>query len=326
MSFLNARAEGSYVPMEISDNLYVIINPQGGNIAFLVTRKGVIVIDSGSTPSNGEQIVAGIKSVTKKPIKYLILTHLHGDHTNGISAFPNDVEIIAHNKLEKNYHQFNSPNIAHYKEKLLPAHLASLKEEMDAAQETDSLKYANLVENYNKNIDYLENIKRIEFRTPNITFEDYYLLKLGGERIVLEYVGPGHTNDNIVVKFSNHNIIHTGDLIFDGVFPYLITEHGVDVYNWIKILDDLYKENILTVIPGHGDVRRKIVLKYQSDYFKDLSQKIEKLSEEGYSLEEIKRKIDPKDFDLHGNEEQLPVNIEVIYTELINKGDRWWEF
>jgi len=325
-SLIHAQAETDYVPEEISDNLYFISNPLGGNIAFLVTRKGVIVVDAGSTPANGEQIIASIKSVTKKPIKYLILTHLHGDHTNGISAFPNDVEIIAHNKLEKNYQQFNSPNITHYKEKLLPAHLASLKEEMDKVQYTDSLKYADLVENYNKNIDYLENIKRIEFRTPDITFEDYYLLKLGGERIVLEYVGPGHTNDNIVVKFSNHNVIHTGDLVFDGTFPYLITEHGVDVYNWIKILDDLYKENIFTVIPGHGDVGRKVALMYQSDYFKDLSRKIGDLKEEGFNLEEIKRKIGPQGFDLQGNEEQLPVNIEVIYTELVNKGVHLWEF
>jgi len=137
---------------------------------------------------------------------------------------------------------------------------------------------------------------------------------------MLEFPGPGHTNDNIVVKFSNHNAIHTGDLVFNGSFPYLIVEHGVDVYNWVKTLDDLYEENITTVIPGHGEIGRKITLKDQSDYFKNLTYQIEALKNAGYNLDDIKNRIDINDFDLEGNENQFPVNIEVIYTELVSKG------
>ena len=311
---------------EVGYRLYAIINPQGGNIAFLVTRKGVLVVDAGATPQNGKSIVEAIRSITRKPIKYVILTHLHGDHVNGVAGFPKDVTIIAHKDLEKNNEEFNKLNLENYMENVLPEHLASLKLQLDSIKNKESQEYIELMESYNSHVDYLENIKQVVFRKPDITFEDYYRLKFADQRIMLEYPGPGHTSDNIVVKFSNHNVIHTGDLVFNREFPYLIVEHGVDVYNWIRILDDLYKENITTVIPGHGEVGRKVILKFQSDYFKDLSHQIEALMNAEKPLQEIKQEISAGDFDLKGNENQLPANIEVIYTELSNKGEQWWEF
>lgn len=311
---------------EVSENLYAIINPQGGNIAFLVTRKGVLVVDAGSSPINGEKIISAIRTVTIKPLTHLILTHMHGDHIYGISGFPDDIKIISHVNLEKNNAELNHKDLTNYKENIFPAYLANLKLQLDSVSDKESEEYAILMESYNANVDYFENIKNIKFRKPDITFEDYYLLKMADQRIVLEYTGPGHTNDNIVVKFSNHNVIHTGDLVFNGSFPYLIVEHGVDVYNWIRTLDDLYKENIYTVIPGHGEIGRKVALKDQSDYFRKLSHQVEAFKNAGYDLEEIKERIDINDYDLKGNEDQFPINIEVIYTELVNKGRGWWEF
>lgn len=311
---------------EVSENLYAIINPHGGNIAFLVTRKGVVVVDAGSTPDNGKKIISAIKTVTNKPITHLILTHMHGDHIYGVSSFPKEVKIIAHVNLEKNNTELNEKKITNYKEKILPEYLLNLKAQLDSINDKESSKYEELMNTYNSNVDYFENIKNIQFRKPDITFEDYYLFKLADERIVLEYPGPTHTNDNILVKFSNHNVIHTGDLVFNGCFPYLIIEHGVDVYNWVKTLDDLYKENIITVTPGHGEIGRKIALKDQADYFRNLSHQIEALKNAGYNLEEIKQKINIHDFELKGNEDQFPVNIEVIYSELVSKGRDWWKF
>lgn len=325
-SSLTSFTQEIFTPEEVSYNLYAITDVNGGNIAFLVTRKGVVVVDAGSTPDEGKKIVATIRSITKKPIKYLILTHSHGGQINGVAGFPSDVIIIAHANLEKNNTEFNEKKLNHYKEKVLPDYLVNLKLQMDFVGDTGIVEYKKLMKKYNSSLDYLENIKRIKFRKPDITFEDYYRFKIADERIMLEYPGPTHTNDNILVKFSNHNVIHTGDLVFNGSFPYLIVEHGVDVYNWIKTLDDLYAENIITVIPGHGEVGRKIILKDQSDYFKDLSHKIETLKNEGYNLDDIKENIKAGDFVLKGNENQLPVNIEVIYNELGNKGVEWWKF
>lgn len=320
------KAQEELEATEVSENLYVIINPQGGNIAFLVTRKGVVIVDAGSTPNNGNKIISAIRTITTKPLKYLILTHMHGDHINGVSGFPEDIKIIAHNNLEKNNAELNEKNLINYKENIFPAYLTNVRLQLDSIQDKESKEYYDLMESYNANVDYFEDIKNINFRKPDITFEDYYLLKLADQRIVLEYPGPGHTSDNILVKFSNHNVIHTGDLVFNGCFPYLIVEHGVDVYNWVRILDDLYKENIYTVIPGHGEPGRKIALNDQSDYFRKLSHEIEALKNAGYNLDEIKERVDINNYDLKGNEDQFPINIEVIYSELTKKGRDWWKF
>ena len=230
--------------IEISENLYLITNIPGGNVSFLVTRKGIVVVDAGSTPGNGQKIVSIIKSISNKPIKYLILTHFHGDHTNGIVSFPNDVKIIAHKNLARNYISYNNENISNYINNVLPSYLINLKLQMGEIKDKNSTEYLGLKEDYNANEKYLNEIKNIEFRNADITFEDYYRLKIADERIMLEYTESGHTSDNIVVKYSNHNVLHTGDLVFNGCFPYLINDHGVDVYNWIKTLDDLYKEKI----------------------------------------------------------------------------------
>ncbi len=312
--------------IEVNYNLYAIENPEGGNVSFLITRKGIVVVDAGANPSNAERIINTIKSISNKPIKYLILTHMHGDHIYGLSAFPQDVTIIAHKNLENNNTLFNEKNLINYKEKVFPNYLSNIKLQLDSISDKESSGYTDLLDSYNKNKAYFEDIQKIQFRSPDITFDDYYRLKVGNERIMLEYPGPCHTSDNIVVKFSNHNVIHTGDIVFRKEFPYTIEEHGVDIYNWVKTLDDLYKENILTVIPGHGEIDNKYALKEQAEYFKQLAQKIERLKTQGLSLEEIIARCKASDYDLQGNENQLPVNITVIYNQLIHSPANWWEF
>jgi glyoxylase-like metal-dependent hydrolase (beta-lactamase superfamily II) len=312
--------------IDFGTNLYAIENSKGGNIAFLVTRKGVVVVDAGATPNNGKKIISLIKSVTRRPIKYLILTHFHGDHINGISAYPKEVQIIAHADLEKNNFELNEHQLKKYKESILPNYIDNLRLQIDSFKNKESEEYQTIIKEYNTNIDYFEDIKQIKFRKPDITFIDFYRLKIADERIVIEYPGPGHTFNNVVVKFSFHNVIHTGDLVFNKAFPYTIEEHGVDIYNWVKILDDLYKENIYTVIPSHGAVGEKDIIKKQSDYFKQLAQKVDRLKKQDLNLDQIIAKCDPKDYNFDENEDQLPVNIKIIYNQMINTKVEWWKF
>jgi glyoxylase-like metal-dependent hydrolase (beta-lactamase superfamily II) len=323
-SLLNAQEISDYI--EVSDNLYIISDTDGGNVAFLVTKKGIVVVDAGGTPKAGERIVSIIKSVSDKPIKYLILTHFHGDHINGISGFPKSVKIIAHKSLSENYKQFSRDNLDNYINNVLPGYLVNLKLQMGSINNKESDEYLALKKDYEANQEYFENIKNIKFREPDIVFDDFYRFRISDERIMLEFPGPGHTNDNILVKFSNHNVIHTGDLVFNKSFPYTIEEHGVDIYNWVKTLDDLKKENINTVIPGHGEIGEKIIMQEQSEYFKSLAQKVEGLKKQGFSLDQIIAKCDIKDYDFVGNEDQFDVNIKVIYNQLTTSKVEWWKF
>jgi cyclase len=326
LSYLHSHSQENDNYIEVSDNLYVISDTGGGNVAFLVTKKGIVVIDAGATPNDGEKIISIIKSVSTKPIKYLILTHFHGDHINGISSFPKDVKLIAHKNLAKNYTQFSKDNISNYIENVLPGYLVNLKLQMGSIKNKESEEYLTIKKDYDLNQEYYENIRNIKFREPDIVFDDFYRFRISDERIMLEFPGPGHTNDNILVKFSNHNVIHMGDLVFNKSFPYTIEDHGVDIYNWVKILDDLKKENIFTVVPGHGEVGGKIILQEQLDYFKSLAQSVESLKKQGFNLDQIIAKCDINDYDLQGNEDQFEANITVIYNQLTTSKVEWWNF
>jgi cyclase len=302
--------------IKVADNLYAIENPHGGNIAFLVTDEGILVVDAGTSPSNGRQIITAIESVSDKPIKYVVYTHLHGDHIYGIAAFPSDVKIIAHAQLVDNFKNITEPQLKNNIEIRIPENIAKLTHLMDSIPNKKSEEYLNVYQRYNSLGSYLGELKQVEIRYPDTTFTEKFDLTLGNEKIILEFLGSGHTNDNIVVRFPKQNVIHTGDLIFNGRIPYVLAAHGATVKGWTAVVEKLSAEKIQHVIPGHGSITNGDAFKAQASYFKQLTEKVTTLKNQGKSLDEIKKSIDIKEFGLKGNESQFPINIEVVFNEL----------
>ncbi|MEI7596768.1 MAG: MBL fold metallo-hydrolase [Bacteroidota bacterium] len=87
----NSFSQEAATPKEVAPFLYEV-PLMGCNAAFFVSDSGVIVIDAGMTTDDGLQLVNAISTVTNKPIKYLIFTHYHFDHTGGILAFPKNIK------------------------------------------------------------------------------------------------------------------------------------------------------------------------------------------------------------------------------------------
>ena len=95
---------------KVTENLYVIVG-SGGNVAFVPTSEGVILIDD-KFPQDNPQIVAKVKSVTDKPIRYVLNTHHHGDHTGGNAALlAANAEILLHRNARKNMVKGEQPGI-----------------------------------------------------------------------------------------------------------------------------------------------------------------------------------------------------------------------
>lgn len=92
-------------PYKFSKDFYVVKN-LGGNVAFLITDEGVVVVDTGDSFSAGQKIVKIIKSITDKPIKYIIMTHFHSDHVSGLPAFPERASVIASVKTKENIEKY----------------------------------------------------------------------------------------------------------------------------------------------------------------------------------------------------------------------------
>lgn len=302
-------------PKMITENLYAISDLGGGNIAFLVTAEGVVVVDASFLPSLAKDIISIVKKVSDKPIKYLILTHSHIDHINGVEGFPNDVKVIAHEKLSENFHFAETRN-KEILENILHPSLEQLKSKIDSILNKNSDEFIALKQSYDDEVKFYNELKTVKFREADITFDETYKLELGGDIVILEYFGAAHTNDNIVVKFPKHNAIHTGDLIFNNAIPFVRVDHGANTQGWIQILEKLYKENYDHVIPGHGELGNNEILKIQSEYFIKLTERVQSLKDDAYSLEEIIAEIDIAEFGLTISAGQFPINIEAIYKEL----------
>lgn len=199
-------------PIKISDNSYYFYGKKeyfspsnGGNIsnsAFIITDSSVILIDTGSTVEYTEQIVKAIKSVTKKPIKYIINTHHHPDHFLGNNTFNKDVKIYATSyTLEeiKSHGDLYITNIAHLVK--------------DASYTTRLKIPTNLLEKNKMKFDGYE----LEF---------YFL--------------NGHTKDDLVILDKKTKTVYVSDLIFNEralATPHAEFEKWIESLEFVKTLE-----------------------------------------------------------------------------------------
>lgn len=302
-------------PKQIAENLFVL-SGMGGNVAFLITTEGVVVVDAGNLPRDGAKITSLVKGLTSQPIRYLIYTHCHGDHVGGAVGFPADVTIIAHSAIVNNFKNSIEVSVQNNIEKAFPESIAKLKADIESFSGADTAELTRMKQQYERTLVAFEDYKKIKIRYPHLTFEQNYELKLGDQQIDLLFKGAGHTNDNIVVIFRNHNIIHAADLVFNGMVPYAIANHGATIVGWQKITDALSKNSYALVIPGHGEIGGMELLKTQSSYFLRLIEDVRKFKVAGKTLDEVKGLLKAADYGLKGNEHQFPVNVEVVYNEI----------
>ena len=229
---------------KVAGNVYCLYGP-GGNIGILETGEGLLIIDS-KYLRIAEKVMAKITELSPKPIKYLVNTHYHGDHTGGNEVVGQNAQIIAH---------------------------ADCKASLIRSLEQQKQKTA-----------YTAGIK---------TFAKDMNLKIGDENVTLLYLGPGHTSGDTVVVFETSKVIHTGDLFFHDLPPYIDVKDGADTGNWIKIIEKLNKEYPgYKIIPGHGKITdMKGFLKF-ADYLKFLRDEVGKAIKAGKTKEQTMTGID----------------------------------
>ena len=210
---------------KVAENVYCIFG-QGGNIGLIVTAKHAVLIDD-----QFERLVPGllaaVKSITDKPIKYLINTHGHPDHVGGNVVLEKQVSaIIAHANVRR--------RMVTEQAKLDPAQRGGLPEL--ALGSEDAKERARL----------------------NLHLDD--------TEIHLLHMGPGHTDGDVIVGLPGVHAMHFGDLFFLGMLPFIDVEGGgsfdglvaqvASVASWVP--DDV------RIIPGHGPVcGKKELLRYR---------------------------------------------------------------
>ena len=252
-------AEGK--TMRISPHVYVIpdSNRRGvPNVGIIVGSRGTLVVDPGMGLKSGQAILREVAKVAQGQELYIVNTHFHPEHTTGEVAFPADTKIVRATAQQRDI-------------------------------EHEGLKYVAMFSSRSAELtDLLKEVK--SFRAPAETFEREKTLDLGGVRVRLLWVGPGHTRGDTVVFVEPDSVLFSGDVAMKEVFPAFTSEHS-RVDSWLaglERLDALRPKHVVGAHYGMGDAA--IIAGYR-EFFKLLSARIAEMKAQGKSADETARTL-----------------------------------
>jgi glyoxylase-like metal-dependent hydrolase (beta-lactamase superfamily II) len=278
------------------------LHGRGGNVGFLVGPEAVLVVDS-QFKDLGPGIVAKIKSVTDRPIKFLVNTHHHGDHVGGNDSFKPIALIVAHDNVRKR--MLASP--------------ADIQRDYPARIE-DARKAGNqeTVARLSEQLEWAKKVTVEEIPAPILTFDAEMRIHLGGETIHLWHTPPAHTDGDAVVFFEKAGVVHMGDNFFHQTIPFIDVRGGGSAKGYLAMLDKVLSRlpEGTQVIPGHGEVTDVAGLRGFRQYIADLLDAARKARAAGKSKEDFVKEADlPAYQGYAGYKDRFKVNAATAWDE-----------
>ena len=244
---------------KVGDNVYAAIGVDGGkagsDAGFVVGDKGVLVVDTFTTPEAAHALLDEIKKVTPQPVRFVVNTHYHLDHTGGNAVFAEaGATIIAHQNLR-------------------------------GWVRTENLKFFGATPNDQ------QKARVAALVPPDETYDQAMDVYLGSRRVHLRFL-PGHTGGDTVVFVPDANVVFGGDLVWQKHLPNLI---DATTAAWIETLDRMLAAHPdATFVPGHGDVATVSDVKDFRNYLSTLRADIEKAKAAGKSGQALQDEVLPE--------------------------------
>ncbi len=252
---------------KIADNIYSYVDtknmsPQnsfGANAGIIIGKDGILVVDTLISAKEAKRFIKDIRAVTDKPIKYVVNTHYHLDHTFGNSEFEKLGAIIISHTVDK--------------ENLRKTGEATLKNAQMYGLTPQDIEGTRIV-------------------CPSVTFNGSMEIDLGNQKVELLYKQASHTEGSILVFIPGKKVLFTGDILFTGYHPYMADG---DLNGWTKTLDDIMKMDAVTIIPGHGPISGKKDIAEMKDYLIAFDRKASELcaksNDINYIFSEMKKAL-----------------------------------
>ncbi len=244
--------------MQVSEHLW-IVPPQWKyvepTVGFVLTNDGVVVIDTGNSPEHGRRALDALRTITDQPIKYVINTHRHWDHTFGNQIF--EAPIIAHD---------------YCKAKVLD----NMKD--DWADDQVYNWVTGFIMQYVKSLS-AERFKGIRVVLPQISFTGTLQLEVGQVKLDLYYSGGGHTRDSIVVHLPQDSVLFLSDCIYPN-------PEG-KVFKLAALFPKLSKLKAETYVTGHELPYDKEKWQLRAAYFSNLIEAVQQQHRKKNSIEKI---------------------------------------
>ncbi len=233
--------------IKVCDGIYMLMG-KGGNIGVSAGEDGVFLVDDQFAPLT-EKIKTAIAGISDQPVRFLLNTHWHYDHTGGNENLGKDgVLIVAHDNVYKRMS----------KDSFIKAFNTTIPASPKAA-------------------------------LPVITFNDTVTFRLNGEEIQVIYQHNAHTDGDSIVYFKEANVMHTGDIWFNGWYPFIDTSSEGSLDGVIRTVKHILTlvDGQTKIIPGHGELGDKKALQGYLEMLTTVRSRMLKLIDEGKTLEEI---------------------------------------
>ena len=262
----------------VAEGIYML-KGAGGNIGVLAGEDGVFLIDDQYAVLS-DKIMAAVEEISQEPIRFLINTHWHQDHTGGNENFGNaGVTIIAHDNVRDRL---------------------STEQFMEAIDRKVSPSPPEAL--------------------PIITFNDTVTFYLNDEEVRAFHPAPAHTDGDTIIHFKDANVIHAGDIYFNGSYPFVDIDSEGSLLGIITAVEELLSlaDDRTLIIPGHGELSNKAELENYHKLLIAVRDRVSQAIAEGISVDDFVASNPTAEFDeTWGNGFLNPEQfLRIVYTDL----------
>jgi cyclase len=300
---------------KLDDGVLVhIVNPDSdavANCGIVVLESGVLLFDTHFTPEAGQALEELIKSVTAQPVRYLVNSHFHPDHTHGNQAFATARQIIGSTITRRDMLQKDMPALNRM-QIIAQGQLEKLGREL--GQEKDPRKQEPLRLQLKTHQAFMRRLSSLKILAPLMTLDDSLSIVDSGREVSLLYLGTGHTEGDIVLYLPEEKVAFLGDLFFNDALP---SVEDASLLEWMKTLREVLKLDARTYVPGHGRVGSRQDVEEFLGYLEDLKALVEPAVKRGDSLEQVIRDLRlPPKYASFSFQNFFPANLQKMYGEL----------
>ena len=268
---------------KIKDGIYVYAGQlNDANVTIIQAQEGIVLIDTGQTPKDSHVVMAALKKLTSQPVRFIIHTEPHSDHTVGNFVFSPPAIIVAHEGATDSMKKAYNPAI--------------IEKRMAASPEMrDAYKGFRLV-------------------PPHLEYRDKMTLNVGERSLELYYLRNVHSEADTAIWLPKERVIFTAASVtvkrFGNHRPFVSIP---DTLSAIKMMKGLNPE---IVVPGHGDPGTAKILDDMEKYYTLLLERVSEMVKAGKSLDEIKKELKIPGTEDWAGKDRLPNNIEAAYRAI----------
>ncbi len=231
----------------VTDNVYSAVGFGGANVTMIVGRDGVIIVDTMESVDAAKNILAEFRKLTDKPVKAIVYTHNHTDHTMGVKAFTTEEDVKA-GKVDIYAHETMMNTVISNASVIAP--ILGLRSAYSFGVMLETGPEGKINQGLGPQMVFGQR----SFIAPTKTFKDALDVEVAGVKLRLIYA-PSETDDEIVVWLPDQKLLQTAEVIQGETFPNLHTIRGTayrDPVKWFKTIDLMRRLGAEHLVPSHG--------------------------------------------------------------------------